>query len=56
MLKQSLTLLVCLMILTGCKTIVIHPVTDKDIKIQDGWVCMTPEYVKEVMKVRLENK
>jgi hypothetical protein len=33
-----------------------HPVTDKDIKMVDGYVCMSPEYVKEVMKVKLEAK
>ena len=40
----------------GCSTITLHPVTDKDIKMLDGWVCMTPEYVKEVMKARIEEK
>ena len=51
-------LLGCLMILTvsGCTTITLHPVTDKDIKIVDGYVCMSPEYVKNVMKVKLEAK
>lgn len=38
----------------GCaRNIVLHPLTDKDIKQQDGWICMTPEYVQEVMKARL---
>lgn len=46
-----------LVIGSGCaRTIVMHPVTDKDIKMQDGFVCMSPEYVKEVMKVRIEEK
>jgi hypothetical protein len=48
------------MILTGCKSIVLHPVDDQDIKIGDwckpGWVCMSQEYVKQVMKVKLEAK
>jgi hypothetical protein len=33
-----------------------HPVTDKDIKMQDGWVCMTPEYIQEVMKAKIAEK
>lgn len=44
--------------LSGCATIKLHPVTDEDIRIlKDGekeWVCMSPEYVKEVMKARLD--
>jgi len=60
MLKQLLILLACSMILTGCKSIVLHPVDDQDIKIGDwckpGWVCMSQEYVKQVMKVKLEAK
>jgi len=57
--KTLVLSLVSLMLLTasGCaRTIVMHPVTDKDIKIQDGYICMSPEYVKEVMKVRIEEK
>lgn len=43
---------------SGCAhTIVLHPVTDQDIRmLQDGnkqWVCMSPEYVQQVMKARL---
>ena len=56
MLRLSLTLLVFSMISLGCSTIVLHPVTDKDIKIVDGFVCMSPDYVKNVMKVKLEAK
>lgn len=49
--------LIALTILSGCaRTILMHPVTDKDIKMQDGFVCMSPEYVQEVMKVRIEEK
>ena len=54
--KTLVALLGCLMLLTafsGCTTIKLHPMTDKDIKMQDGWVCMTPEYIQEVMKARL---
>jgi hypothetical protein len=54
MLKTLAVLLLCLTALTGCKTIVLHPVTDKDIKMVDGYVCMSPEYVQEVMKARLD--
>jgi len=49
-------LLACSMTLIGCSTIVLHPVTDKDIKMVDGYVCMSPDYVKNVMKVKLEAK
>lgn len=50
-----LVLLTGLIVFSGCaKTIVLHPVTDKDIKMQDGFVCMSPEYVQEVMKARLD--
>jgi len=52
--KTQVLLLLCLIGLTGCSTIVLHPVTDKDIKMVDGYVCMSPEYVQEVMKARLE--
>ena len=59
--KTLLTLLACLTVLTvfnGCAhKITLHPVTDQDIRIlQDGskeWVCMSPDYVKEVMRARL---
>ena len=53
MLKTLVLSLGCLTLLTGCSTIVLHPVTDKDIKMVDGYVCMSPEYVQEVMKARL---
>jgi len=52
-------LLACLISLTVCscaRPIVLHPLTDQDIKEQDGWVCMTPAYIQEVMKARLEQK
>ncbi len=54
--KMLLLLLAFSTLSIGCKTIVMHPVTDKDIKIVDGFVCMSPEYVQEVMKVKLEAK
>ena len=53
MYRAFLILLLLSIASTGCKTITLHPVTDKDIKMQDGYVCMSPEYVKEVMKARL---
>ena len=53
--KMLLALLVSLTVLTGCNTIKLHPVTDQDIKQVDGWICMTSDYVKEVMKARLDN-
>lgn len=59
MLKRLVILLSCLTVLTGCaKTIKLHPVTEEDIHIlKDGskeWVCMSPDYVKEVMRARLD--
>ena len=56
MLKTLVLLLGFSILVTGCSTIVLHPVSDKDIKMQDGWVCMTPEYIQEVMKAKLETK
>ena len=56
--KLLLISLACLMIsmLSSCTTVQLHPVTDQDIKMQDGWVCMSQDYVKHVMKVKLEKK
>ena len=55
--KMLPLLLLCLIGLTGCNTITLHPVTDQDIKIGDwckpGWVCMSQAYVQEVMKAKL---
>ena len=54
MLKTLVLLLGCLMLLTGCKTIVLHPMTEKDIKMDGNWVCFSPDYVEQIMKVRVE--
>ncbi len=58
--KLLLITLSSLMLLTlsSCaKTVTLHPVTDQDIKIgSDGWVCMSQDYIKTVMKVKLEAK
>lgn len=59
MLKRLLILQSCLIVLmlcSGCSTVTLHPVTDQDIKMQDGWVCMSQDYIKHVMKVKLEEK
>jgi hypothetical protein len=60
MLRRLLISLVCLTTLTGCslfkKEVHLHPVTDQDIRMQDGWVCMSQDYIKNVMKVKLEEK
>jgi hypothetical protein len=57
MLKRLTILLTFSILLIGCKTIVLHPLTDKDIRIESksgtNWVCMSPEYVQNVMKARL---
>ncbi len=55
-LSLSLVCLIGLTAFSGCATIRLHPVTDQDIKMVDGWVCMTPEYIQEVMKAKLEAK
>jgi hypothetical protein len=52
----TLSFLTVSIIFSGCTTITLHPVTDKDIKIVDGFVCMSHDYVKNVMKVKLEAK
>ena len=54
MLKLLLTLLASSILLIGCKTIVLHPVDENDIRMEGNWVCMTPEYIQEVMKARLD--
>jgi hypothetical protein len=56
MYRVFLILLVLSTLSIACKTIVLHPVSDEDIKMQGNWVCMSPEYVKTVMKVKLEAK
>lgn len=43
--------------LTGCaKDIKIYPITDKDFKVTDDgkWICMSPTYVEEVLKAKVE--
>ncbi len=55
LLVLSLVFLTGLTAFNGCaRKVILHPLTDKDIKEQDGWICMTPEYVQEVMKARLD--
>ena len=56
MLKTLVLLLVLSTLSIGCKTLVLHPVTDKDIRMDGNWVCMTPEYIQEVMRAKLEAK
>jgi len=55
MLRLLLVLLVFSTVSIGCaKNIVLHPVDETDIKMEGNWVCMTPEYIQEVMKARLD--
>ena len=58
MLKRLLILIIfstVSIVFNGCaKNIVLHPMTDQDIKTEGTWVCMTPEYLKEVVKARLD--
>ena len=54
MLKLLVTLLVFSAVSIGCaRNIVLHPVTDEDIRMDGDWVCMSQGYVQEVMKARL---
>lgn len=54
-LKLLVILLVCSLGLIGCaRNIVLHPVDETDIRQDGNWICMTPEYIQEVMKARLE--
>ena len=50
----------CLATLVGCSTVKLYPQTDQDILKGDwckpGWVCMSEDYVKYVMKVKIEEK
>lgn len=53
------TLLLSIIFLTAltasscARQIVLHPMTDADIRQDGKWICMTPEYIQEVMKARL---
>lgn len=57
--KPLLLLLLFLTSLTLCscaRTLTLHPVTNQDIKEVDGWICMTPKYVEQVVQVKLKEK
>jgi len=57
MLRMSQVLLVSLIALTAsscARTVTLHPVDETDIRMDGQWVCMTPEYIQEVMKARLD--
>ena len=55
LLVLSTPLIVC----SGCaKDIILHPVDENDIRMEKDahakdWICMSPEYIQEVMKARL---
>lgn len=57
MLRHLVILLSCLIGLTainGCaKNIVLHPVDGSDIRMDGDWVCMSQDYVQEVMKAKV---
>lgn len=38
------------------RKIVLHPLDGHDIRQDGEWVCMTPAYVDQVMKAKLEQK
>lgn len=53
-LKALLAFLIVSIVSSGCaRNIVLHPVDETDIRFDGTWVCMTPEYIQEVMKARL---
>ena len=57
MLRLLLILAVFSMTSIGCNTVHLHPVDETDIRVQDdGWVCMSQSYIKNVMKVKLDQK
>lgn len=57
MLRLLAVSLMLLIVCSGCaRTIVMHPVTDQDIKCDDKGCWMSMDYIKEVMKVRIEEK
>jgi len=57
MLKHLAILLSCLIVfiaINGCaKNIVLHPVDGSDIRMDGNWICMSPDYVQEVMKAKV---
>ena len=53
----SLSFLMISIIFNGCSTVHLHPVDEQDIRDGgDGWVCMSQDYIKNVMKVKLDQK
>lgn len=57
MLPLSLLFLIVLLLYNGCAhDIILHPVTDKDIKESDGWICMTQSYLSQVVQAKLKAK
>lgn len=54
-LSLLLVFLTVSIVFNGCaKNIVLHPVDETDIRMDGNWVCMTPEYLQEVAKARLD--
>ena len=53
-------LLLFSMLLIGCKTIVLHPIDETEIRKESvagqNWTCLSDYYIKNVMKVKLEGK
>jgi len=53
-LKVLLASLIVLIACSGCaRNIVLHPMTDKDIRQDGEWICMTPDYIQEVMRAKV---
>lgn len=59
-LRLAVALLACSLLLTSCSTVRLYPVTEEDIVkggwCKQGWVCMSEDYVKYVMKVKIGEK
>jgi len=57
MLSRLVILTLCLAALTafnGCaKKVYLYPQTEKDIRQEGEWTCVTEKYMEEIMKVRL---
>ena len=52
MLVSLLVLLIASTAFSGCFRTTLHPITDEDIWMEDDRICMTYEYVDEVLKLR----
>jgi hypothetical protein len=57
--KIPRVLLVCLTSFLVCscaRTVTLHPVTDQDIRQDGEWICMTPDYIEQVVQAKIKAK